>query len=103
MPSTFRLNLERVCEMLNLERIKEKIQKTFSRRLGGSPRTRKFRTRLIVIKVEIYLTIYRSLTEGDEVYFDRMEGHLERLEGVSLLKPKDAGSLPTCLTSVSLK
>lgn len=78
----FSLKLRESCEMLNLERIQGKEYK------------RPFLDDLVALlerenseqglssSVEVYLTIYRSLTEGDEAYFDRMEGHLERLEGV---------------------
>ena len=78
----FSLKLRESCEMLNLERIQ------------GKEYTRPFLDDLVALleresseqslssSVEVYLTIYRSLTEGDEVYFDRMQEHLERLEGV---------------------
>ena len=78
----FSLKLRESCEMLNLERIQGKEYK------------RPFLDDLVALlerenseqglssSVEVYLTIYRSLTEGDEVYFDRMQEHLGRLEGV---------------------
>ena len=78
----FSLKLRESCEMLNLERIQGKEYK------------RPFLDDLVALlerenseqglssSVEVYLTIYRSLTEGEEVYFDRMQEHLGQLEGV---------------------
>ena len=78
----FSLKLRESCEMLNLERIQGKEYK------------RPFLDDLVALlerenseqglssSVKVYLTIYRSLTEGEEVYFDRMQEHLGQLEGV---------------------